>query len=105
MSDKNDTYSLSDGRVLSLSYPGDLTAAEVAEVADWLALLLKKFRRCAAESPLSQLGSAGGKARAAKLTPKQRSETARKAANARWGNGADANHGPAPGIVVADEPA
>ena len=29
-------------------------------------------------------GLKGGKARAAKLTPKQRSESARKAANARW---------------------
>jgi len=31
-------------------------------------------------------GLVGGKARAAKLTPKQRSDIARKAAAARWGN-------------------
>ena len=31
-------------------------------------------------------GLKGGKARAAKLTKKQRSESARKAARARWGN-------------------
>ena len=31
-------------------------------------------------------GLKGGKARAAKLTPEQRKEIARKAANARWGN-------------------
>ena len=31
-------------------------------------------------------GLMGGKARAAKLTPEQRSEAARKAAAARWGN-------------------
>jgi hypothetical protein len=30
------------------------------------------------------LGRQGGKARAANLTPQQRSEAARKAANARW---------------------
>ena len=30
------------------------------------------------------LGAKGGKARAAKLTPEQRSEIARKAATARW---------------------
>ena len=30
------------------------------------------------------LGAKGGKARAAKLTPEQRREIARKAANARW---------------------
>ena len=30
-------------------------------------------------------GQKGGKARAAKLTPEQRSETARRAALARWG--------------------
>jgi hypothetical protein len=31
-------------------------------------------------------GKKGGKARAKKLTPEQRSEAARKAARARWGN-------------------
>ena len=31
------------------------------------------------------LGAKGGKARAKKLTPKQRSEIARKAASKRWG--------------------
>jgi hypothetical protein len=31
-------------------------------------------------------GLKGGKARAAKLTPEQRSEAARRAAQARWGN-------------------
>lgn len=33
---------------------------------------------------LSQLGSKGGKAAAAKLTSKERTERARKAARARW---------------------
>ena len=32
------------------------------------------------------LGSKGGKARASKLTPEERSEIARKAAVKRWGN-------------------
>ena len=32
-------------------------------------------------------GLRGGKARAAKLTPEERSEAARKAARARWGEG------------------
>lgn len=37
---------------------------------------------------LGRLGGAkGGKARAAKLTAEQRSEIAKKAAAARWGNG------------------
>lgn len=31
-------------------------------------------------------GEKGGKARAAKMTPEERSEAARKAAKARWGN-------------------
>ena len=39
---------------------------------------------------LGRLGGAkGGKARAAKLTPKQRSEIAKKAATARWSRSAD----------------
>jgi hypothetical protein len=33
---------------------------------------------------LKQFRSLGGKARARRLTPEQRSESARKAANARW---------------------
>jgi len=41
------------------------------------------------ESPQAQAGRAGGikggKARAAKMTPEERSEIARKAAEARWG--------------------
>ena len=32
------------------------------------------------------LGAKGGKARASKLTPEQRAEIARKAAQKRWGN-------------------
>ena len=35
-------------------------------------------------SAAAQLGRKGGKARAKKLTPAQRSEIARKAVNARW---------------------
>jgi hypothetical protein len=35
----------------------------------------------------TELARAGGKARAAKMTAKQRSESARKAARARWGKG------------------
>lgn len=43
--------------------------------------------RHAAAVALGRLGGKkGGKARAAKLTPEQRSESARKAARARWGN-------------------
>lgn len=38
-------------------------------------------------------GLKGGKARAAKLTPEQRSEIARKAAAARWGHAADSSAG------------
>ncbi len=34
-----------------------------------------------------ELGRKGGKARAAKMTPEQRSEIARKAAQKRWGKG------------------
>jgi hypothetical protein len=37
------------------------------------------------KSAAAQLGSRGGKARAARMTPKQRSEIARKAAAKRWG--------------------
>lgn len=37
-------------------------------------------------------GLKGGKARAAKMTPKERSEAARNAANARWGH----SQGPKP---------
>jgi hypothetical protein len=38
-------------------------------------------------------GMKGGKARAAKMTPEQRSEAARKAAEARWGSRSAANAG------------
>jgi len=41
----------------------------------------KKFD---AKSAAAQLGSLGGKARAAKLSPKKRKEIARKAAQKRW---------------------
>ena len=34
-----------------------------------------------------ELGRKGGKARAAKMTPEQRSEIARRAAQKRWGKG------------------
>jgi hypothetical protein len=34
---------------------------------------------------VGQIGDLGGRARAKKLTPKRRSEIARKAAAARWG--------------------
>jgi hypothetical protein len=37
-----------------------------------------------AKSAAAELGSRGGKARAAKMSPKQRTEIARKAARARW---------------------
>jgi hypothetical protein len=36
------------------------------------------------KSAAAQLGSLGGKARAAKLTPKKRKEIAKKAARERW---------------------
>ena len=38
-------------------------------------------------SAAAQLGSKGGKARAAKLSDEQRKEIARKAAEKRWGKG------------------
>lgn len=41
-------------------------------------------------------GLKGGKARAAKMTPEQRSEAARKAAAARWGNREDREKTTAP---------
>jgi hypothetical protein len=37
----------------------------------------------------AELGRKGGKARAEKLTPEQRSDVARNAANARWRNRSD----------------
>jgi hypothetical protein len=37
------------------------------------------------ESPAAKLAMKGGKARAAKLTPKRRREIAQQAAQARWG--------------------
>jgi hypothetical protein len=40
-------------------------------------------------SAAAVLGKRGGKARAASLTPKQRSEIARAAAEARWKKGGD----------------
>lgn len=39
-----------------------------------------------AKSAAQELGSRGGKARAASMTPKQRSEIAKKAAAKRWGH-------------------
>jgi len=42
---------------------------------------------------LKAFASKGGKARALKLTPEQRSETASKAANARWSKGEELNNG------------
>jgi hypothetical protein len=38
------------------------------------------------KSAAAQLGSLGGKARAAKLSPKKRKEIAKKAATKRWSN-------------------
>jgi hypothetical protein len=38
-----------------------------------------------AKSAAAELGSRGGKARAASMSPKQRSEIAKKAAAKRWG--------------------
>jgi hypothetical protein len=46
---------------------------------------MAKFKKNAAAVALGRLGGLkGGKARARKLTPKQRRESARKAARARW---------------------
>jgi hypothetical protein len=41
----------------------------------------------ATKSAAAELGSRGGKARAAKMTPERRAEIARKAAATRWGKG------------------
>jgi hypothetical protein len=48
--------------------------------AAWQVTLTRRF--------LQKIGRLGGVARMAQLTPKQRSELARKAANARWNKGA-----------------
>ena len=50
------------------------TGEEIEELSD------------SAKSAAAELGSLGGKARAQKLTAKQRSEIARKAAVKRWGD-------------------
>lgn len=46
------------------------------------------------KSAAAQLGSKGGKARAAKLSPKQRSKIAKRAATARWLKAKDPQHTP-----------
>jgi hypothetical protein len=43
-----------------------------------------------AKSAAAELGSRGGKARAKRMTPEQRSAVAKKAAKARWKTSADA---------------
>ncbi len=40
-----------------------------------------------AKSAAAELGSRGGKARAARMSPERRAEIARKAAKERWGRG------------------
>ncbi len=55
---------------------GDLPATDPDEGKDPAAVALGR-----------KGGLKGGKARAAKLTPEQRSEAARRAARARWGEG------------------
>jgi len=42
-------------------------------------------KKSALSKHLSELGKKGGKARVEKMKPQQRSESARKAAQARWG--------------------
>ncbi len=60
-------------------------AFRVAQEATGEALSEKPSGKNPAAVALGKLGGAkGGKARAAKLTPKRRSEIARKAAAARW---------------------
>lgn len=50
----------------------------------------KKQEKDPAAVALGQRGGAkGGKARAAKMTPKQRSDAAKKAVNSRWGRKED----------------
>lgn len=46
--------------------------------------------REAASAAASVLGRKGGKARASRLSPEQRTEIARKGARARWGTTSDA---------------
>lgn len=46
---------------------------------------LSQFRINKAKSNIRAIGAKGGRARAAALTPEQRSEIATKAAEARWG--------------------
>jgi hypothetical protein len=45
----------------------------------------KKQRRKKASMTIKEMASLGGKATAKKLTAKQRKESARRAARARWG--------------------
>jgi len=62
------------GRQLVDEATGNVPAADSAEGKDPAAVALGR-----------KGGLKGGKARAAKMTPEERSEAARKAARARWG--------------------
>ena len=67
--------------------PKDFSETAVA-VVDFI---IEKYDPAAAEaestpeSPQAEAGRKGGKARASRLTPEERSESARRAARARWG--------------------
>ena len=63
--------------------PGDAVgcAVKVARIATG------EFADERAETPPASRQRQGGRARAEKLTPEERSEIARKAAAARWGSG------------------
>ena len=62
-------------------------ATEVADDEPSIYVAQKVDEKNPAAVALGRLGGKkGGKARAAKLTPEQRSEIARKAARARWGS-------------------
>jgi len=69
------------------SKPADLNrlaAAIVGEATDETSPAVHRQKNAAAVELGRAGGRKGGKARAAKLTPAERSEAARKAAKARW---------------------
>jgi hypothetical protein len=54
---------------------------------DWIAWNIENMHKNRPVELGKRGGKVGGPARAKKLTPEQRSESARKAANARWSKG------------------
>ncbi|MEZ5014958.1 MAG: hypothetical protein R2794_11765 [Chitinophagales bacterium] len=64
----------------------DIATGEIEDIKETTSTPLTEDGKNAAAVALGRLGGLkGGKARAAKLTPEQRAEIARKAAKKRWG--------------------